>query len=198
MAPGDRRPKADRAGEVSQSPVTSAVIGGPGLREQDAILATWFERQHCVAAVVRPDHYVYGVVETVEEIAPVLAILQNRLAVLDPLKTKALTAGPSTTLPADFLWNLVASANFMRLSLRRGANAVLYSAAWQEIRVRSGRDDNFVAKRKLLPNIIDLKIICHPDRSAAQWRDLLFAPPATEPNESTAVPFVIRGACNLR
>jgi 3-(3-hydroxy-phenyl)propionate hydroxylase len=74
--------------EVSQAPVTSAVIGGPGLREQDAILAAWFERQHCLAAVVRPDHYVYGVVERVEEIAPALAILQNRLAVLDPLKTK--------------------------------------------------------------------------------------------------------------
>jgi hypothetical protein len=30
----------------------------------------------------------------------------------------------------------------MRLSLRRGAHAALSSAAWQEIRVRSGRDDN--------------------------------------------------------
>jgi hypothetical protein len=37
----------------------------------------------------------------------------------------------------DFLWNLVALANFMRLSLRKGAS----SAAWQEIRVR--RDDKF-------------------------------------------------------
>jgi hypothetical protein len=42
----------------------------------------------------------------------------------------------------DFLWDLVASANFMRLSLRKGAYAVLSSAAWQEIRVRSGRDGN--------------------------------------------------------
>jgi len=32
----------------------------------------------------------------------------------------------------------------MRLSLRKGAHAVLSSAAWQEIRVRSGRDDNAV------------------------------------------------------
>ena len=44
--------------------------------------------------------------------------------------------------PPDFLWNLVASANFMRLSLRKGAHAALSSAAWQEIRVRFGRDDN--------------------------------------------------------
>jgi hypothetical protein len=28
---------------------------------------------------------------------------------------------------------------------------------------------------ELLPRIIDLKITCHPDRSVAKWRDLLFA-----------------------
>ena len=42
----------------------------------------------------------------------------------------------------DFLSNLVALANFMRLSLRKAAHAAMSSAAWQEIRVRSGRDDN--------------------------------------------------------
>jgi hypothetical protein len=36
----------------------------------------------------------------------------------------------------DFLWNLVALANFMRLSLLKGARAASSSAAWQEIRVR--------------------------------------------------------------
>ena len=36
----------------------------------------------------------------------------------------------------DFLWSLVASANFMRLSLLKGAHAASSSAAWQEIRVR--------------------------------------------------------------
>jgi hypothetical protein len=58
-------------------------------------------------------------------------------------------AGPYSTplragspLPPDFLWNSVALANFMRLSLRKGAHAALSSAMWQEIRVRSGRDDN--------------------------------------------------------
>ena len=44
----------------------------------------------------------------------------------------------SPALPPDFLWNLVASANFMRLSLRKGARAALSGAAWQEIRVRAG------------------------------------------------------------
>jgi hypothetical protein len=38
----------------------------------------------------------------------------------------------------DFLWKLVALANIMRLSSKKGAHAVLSSAAWQEIRVRSG------------------------------------------------------------
>jgi hypothetical protein len=44
----------------------------------------------------------------------------------------------------DFLWRLVALANFMRLSSRKAAHAAMSSAAWQEIRVRSGRDDNSV------------------------------------------------------
>ena len=43
----------------------------------------------------------------------------------------------------NFLSRLVASANFMRLSLRKAAHAALSSAAWQEIRVRSGRDDKW-------------------------------------------------------
>jgi len=37
--------------------------------------------------------------------------------------------------PPDFLWNLVALANFMRLSLRKGAPAALSKTVWQEIRV---------------------------------------------------------------
>src|SRR5271155_1031741 len=45
----------------------------------------------------------------------------------------SLAVGP----PPDFLWNLVASVNFMRLSSWKGAHAVLSSAAWQEIRVRA-------------------------------------------------------------
>jgi hypothetical protein len=38
--------------------------------------------------------------------------------------------------PPDFLWNLVALVNFMRLSSRKGVRAVLSSASRQEIRVR--------------------------------------------------------------
>jgi len=39
--------------------------------------------------------------------------------------------------PPDFLWNLVALANSMRLSLRKGAHAASTSVSWQEIRVRA-------------------------------------------------------------
>jgi hypothetical protein len=46
------------------------------------------------------------------------------------------TADPSAA--PDFLWNLMALANFMRLSLLKGAHVALSCAAWQEIRVRSG------------------------------------------------------------
>ncbi len=49
----------------------------------------------------------------------------------------------------DFLWNLVALVHFMRPSLRKGARVALSSAEWQEIRVRSGRDDNVVWVRKI-------------------------------------------------
>jgi 3-(3-hydroxy-phenyl)propionate hydroxylase len=63
--------------ELSQPPITSAIIGGPGIQEQDEILATWFERHHCIGAIVRPDHYVYGVMETIGDIPPMLAALKR-------------------------------------------------------------------------------------------------------------------------
>jgi len=44
----------------------------------------------------------------------------------------------------------MALANFMRLSLLKAAHAVVSSAAWQEIRVRSGRDDNSSRTHKIV------------------------------------------------
>jgi hypothetical protein len=49
----------------------------------------------------------------------------------------------------DFLLSLVALAIFMRLSLTKAAHVAMSSAAWQEIRVRSGRDDKFIAQEDL-------------------------------------------------
>ena len=42
------------------------------LPERDGVLAGWFERQVCVAAPVRPDHYVHGVARSLDDIAPLL------------------------------------------------------------------------------------------------------------------------------
>ena len=60
----------------------------------------------------------------------------KNISTRDPLNCRSLRSAPP-----DFLWVLVALPNFMRLSLRKGAYAAFSSAAWQEIRVRSGRDD---------------------------------------------------------
>ena len=48
-------------------------IGGTGWVERDGIVAAWFARHRAVAALVRPDHYVYGVASTVEEIGVLAA-----------------------------------------------------------------------------------------------------------------------------
>ena len=58
--------------------------------------------------------------------------------------------------PPDFLWNLMALVRFMRLSLRKGAYAALSNAVWQEIRVRSGRDDK-LRRASFLKKLLQLK-----------------------------------------
>jgi 3-(3-hydroxy-phenyl)propionate hydroxylase len=65
---------------VSEWPITCAIVGGGGLQEQDEVLGAWFVRQNCLAAIIRPDHYVYGVVENMGDIASELAILQAQIA----------------------------------------------------------------------------------------------------------------------
>ena len=71
------------------------------------------------------------------------------------IRTSGLMSGewkrttPTGLVPrhSSTLLELVALANPMRLSLMKAAHVVVSSAAWQEIRVRSGRDDKFVAGR---------------------------------------------------
>jgi 3-(3-hydroxy-phenyl)propionate hydroxylase len=46
-------------------------IGGDGMRERDGIVAGWFDRNGCVAAVVRPDHYVFGTAQDLRSISNV-------------------------------------------------------------------------------------------------------------------------------
>jgi 3-(3-hydroxy-phenyl)propionate hydroxylase len=54
------------------------------LVEQDGVLAAWFDRHDCIGALVRPDHYVYGVIRHVGDMAPMIASLQARLAAPSP------------------------------------------------------------------------------------------------------------------
>jgi 3-(3-hydroxy-phenyl)propionate hydroxylase len=52
-----------------------AQLGTPALAETEGVLQRWFARHGCRAALVRPDHYVYGVADS----APAL---ENQLAAL--------------------------------------------------------------------------------------------------------------------
>ncbi|WP_315779570.1 MULTISPECIES: bifunctional 3-(3-hydroxy-phenyl)propionate/3-hydroxycinnamic acid hydroxylase [unclassified Bradyrhizobium] len=54
-------------------------IGGSGLTEESGVVARWFERHGCSAALVRPDHYVYGVAADTPELAALLTELHERL-----------------------------------------------------------------------------------------------------------------------
>ena len=55
---------------VKQSGAHVVQIGGNGSQEQDAIAAAWFAQHNAIAALVRPDHYVYGVASAFAEIDP--------------------------------------------------------------------------------------------------------------------------------
>jgi 3-(3-hydroxy-phenyl)propionate hydroxylase len=60
----------------------NVTIGGDdptALQERDGVLASWFDRNGCVAAIVRPDHYVYGVLHDQAEAAAALAALQKQV-----------------------------------------------------------------------------------------------------------------------
>jgi 3-(3-hydroxy-phenyl)propionate hydroxylase len=49
--------------------ITPITIGGDGMREREGVVAGWFDRNRCVAAVVRPDHYVFGTARDLRSIA---------------------------------------------------------------------------------------------------------------------------------
>ena len=58
----------------------SVTVGGAGLPETEGVLAAWFDRNACAAAIVRPDHYVYGVATSAADVPLVLAGLHRKLA----------------------------------------------------------------------------------------------------------------------
>jgi len=68
--------------DAATLPVRAQVLTleAPDLREADGVLAAWFAQQRCVAALVRPDHYVYGVAADARELAALLSRLKGQLS----------------------------------------------------------------------------------------------------------------------
>lgn len=54
-------------------------MDAPGVVEVDGVLARWFSQQGCEAAIVRPDHYVYGVASDTADLKIQLDALQKSL-----------------------------------------------------------------------------------------------------------------------
>jgi len=61
------------AGDAASRPDARRIV------EIDGVLAAWFDRHRCRAAIVRPDHYVYGVAADAAELAATLATLAGAL-----------------------------------------------------------------------------------------------------------------------
>ena len=59
-------------------PVTLVRLGE--VVEAEGVLAQWFAAQQCSAALVRPDHYVYGVAADARQLAGLIAALKQQLA----------------------------------------------------------------------------------------------------------------------
>lgn len=55
-------------------------IGIDGLTDPDGVYEGWFRRHGCVAAVVRPDHYIWGVAATADRVDTLLTLSVNRWA----------------------------------------------------------------------------------------------------------------------
>jgi 3-(3-hydroxy-phenyl)propionate hydroxylase len=51
-------------------------LDAPGFQESSGVLASWFERMGCQAALVRPDHYVYGAFNTAQDLKAALLALE--------------------------------------------------------------------------------------------------------------------------
>jgi 3-(3-hydroxy-phenyl)propionate hydroxylase len=66
--------------DVPGSWIKTVTIGGNAMRERDGVVAAWFDRHGCVAAAVRPDHYVFGVAADPGSIANLTREVGDRLA----------------------------------------------------------------------------------------------------------------------
>jgi 3-(3-hydroxy-phenyl)propionate hydroxylase len=68
-----------QAPTVADDDVTVVALGHPATRETEGVVAAWMQRHACRAALLRPDHYVYG---TAADAAGVSALLAECRAAL--------------------------------------------------------------------------------------------------------------------
>ncbi len=54
-------------------------MAADAIREESGVVGRWFTQHECAAALVRPDHYVYGVASDVSALASLLSELAGRL-----------------------------------------------------------------------------------------------------------------------
>ena len=82
----DGRLVLDDAAQLNPDPgslpmhVTTLRLNAPGFAEADGVLAGWFIRHRCAAALVRPDHYVYGVACDAQQLLTLLDRLQHQMS----------------------------------------------------------------------------------------------------------------------
>jgi 3-(3-hydroxy-phenyl)propionate hydroxylase len=68
-----------KVGSSGDAPSDSDCDAHDAVIELDGVLARWFDAHGCHAAIVRPDHYVFGTASDVESLSELLADLQARL-----------------------------------------------------------------------------------------------------------------------
>ena len=79
LAPG----QAASASAATLPWLRTVALGKPGALETDGVAEAWFQRHRCVAALVRPDHYVHGVAGTGEETTALVAELATQLGMAE-------------------------------------------------------------------------------------------------------------------
>jgi 3-(3-hydroxy-phenyl)propionate hydroxylase len=84
-----REPAAALGAQLLCIDAAAAASGIATLAEADGILAAWFERHRCEAALVRPDHLVYGVARGAGEVA---ALMQRACSTLGATLNRPATA----------------------------------------------------------------------------------------------------------